>query len=58
MVQLQNGAVNAEGNGDQCWPLNREHLRRLLREADGLVAQQLAGTAGPAQRPAMGWRLL
>ena len=36
-VQLQNGAVNAEGNGDQCWPINREHLRRLLREADGLL---------------------
>ena len=31
-VQLQNGAVNAEGNGDQCWPINREHLRQLLRK--------------------------
>ena len=31
------GPVNAEGNGDCCWPLNRERLRQLLREADGLL---------------------
>ena len=37
VVQLQHGTVNAEGNGDGGWPLNREHLRQLLREADGLL---------------------
>ena len=37
VVQLQHGPVNAEGNGDYCWPLNRERLRQLLREADGLL---------------------
>ena len=37
VVQLQHGPVNAEGSGDSCWPLNRERLRQLLREADGLL---------------------
>ncbi|WP_114988911.1 glycosyltransferase family 4 protein [Synechococcus sp. N19] len=37
VVQLEHGPVNAEGNGDCCWPLNRERLRQLLREADGLL---------------------
>lgn len=37
VVQLQHGPVNAEGNGDGCWPLNRERLRQLLREVDGLL---------------------
>ena len=37
VVQLQHGTVNAEGSGDGGWPLNREHLRQLLREADGLL---------------------
>ena len=37
VVQLQHGPVNAEGNGNRCWPLNRERLRQLLREADGLL---------------------
>ena len=37
VVQLEQGPVNAEGNGDCCWPLNREILRQLLREADGLL---------------------
>ena len=37
VVQLPHGPVNAEGNGESGWPLNREHLRKLLREADGLL---------------------
>ena len=37
VVQMQHGPLNAEGNGDCCWPLNREHLRHLLQEADGLL---------------------
>ena len=37
VVQLQHGTVNAEGSGDGGWPLNREHVRQLLREADGLL---------------------
>ena len=37
VVQLQQGPINAEGNGDCCWPLNRERLRQLLREVDGLL---------------------
>ena len=37
VVQMQNGPVNAEGNGDSCWPLNRGRLSQLLREADGLL---------------------
>ena len=37
VVQLEHGPVNAEGNGDGCWPLNRERLRQLLRGADGLL---------------------
>ena len=28
---------NAVGHGDNCWPLNRERLRQLLRDADGLL---------------------
>ena len=46
VVQLQHGPVNAEGNGDCCWPLNRERLRQLLREADGLLPNSW-GTASP-----------
>ena len=37
VVQLQHGPVNAEGNGEECWPVDRERLRQLLREADGLL---------------------
>ena len=37
VVRIKDAEVNAEGNGDQCWPLNREHLRQLLRDADGLL---------------------
>ena len=37
VVQLDQGPVNAEGNGDCCWPLNRDRLSQLLREADGLL---------------------
>ena len=37
MVRLPHGPINAEGNGDGCWPLDRERLRQLLREADGLL---------------------
>ena len=37
VVKLQHGPVNAEGNGDSCWPVNRERMRQLLRETDGLV---------------------
>ncbi len=37
VVQMQQGALNAEGNGDQCWPVNRQEIRRLLIEADGLL---------------------
>ena len=37
VVQLQHGPVNAEGQGDSCWPVNRERLRELLRETDGLL---------------------
>ena len=37
VVQLPHGPVNAEGNGESGWPLNREHLRKLLKEADGLL---------------------
>ena len=37
VVQLKHGPVNAEGNGENCWPLNRERLRELLRAADGLL---------------------
>ena len=37
VVQLQHGPVNAEGNGEVCWPINRERMRQLLREADGLL---------------------
>ena len=37
-VQLGHGSVvNAVGHGDNCWPLNRERLRQLLRDADGLL---------------------
>ena len=37
-VQLGHGSVvNAVGYGDNCWPLNRERLRQLLRDADGLL---------------------
>ena len=39
VVQMQHGPVNAEGNGDGCWPLNRERLRQLLREGGWLVAE-------------------
>ena len=37
VVRLPHGPINAEGNGDGCWPLDRERLRQLLREADGLL---------------------
>ena len=37
LVQLPSGPANAEGNGDGCWPLNRERLRQLLQEVDGLL---------------------
>ena len=37
VVQLPQGPANAEGHGDSCWPLNREHLRQLLQESDGLL---------------------
>ena len=37
VVQMQDCALNAEGQGDSCWPLNRERLRVLLRQADGLL---------------------
>ena len=36
VVQLPHGPVNAEGSGN-CWPINRENLRQLLREANGLL---------------------
>ena len=42
MVQLQ-APSNAEGNGDGCWPLNRERLRQLLREGQIPATKQLAG---------------
>ena len=41
VVQLPSGAANAEGHGDGCWPLNRERLRQLLQEADGLLPNSL-----------------
>jgi len=37
VVQMQQGALNAEGNGDQCWPVNRSEIRKLLEQADGLL---------------------
>ena len=37
VARMKDAEVNAEGNGDQCWPLNREHLRQPLRDADGLL---------------------
>ena len=37
VVQLEHGPVNAEGNGDSCWPLNREKIASAAEEADGLL---------------------
>jgi glycosyltransferase involved in cell wall biosynthesis len=37
VVQLPQGALNAEGNGEHCWPVNRQEVRNLLNQADGLL---------------------
>ena len=35
-VQLPQGVANAEGSGD-CWPIQRQALRDLLKQVDGLL---------------------
>ena len=37
LVELEQGPLNAEGQGDHCGPVNREKLRQLLRQTDGLL---------------------
>ena len=37
IVRLANGAVNAEGYGDESWPVNRSVIKELLLQADGLL---------------------
>ena len=35
-VQLPQGMANAEGRGE-CWPIQRQAMRRLLKQVDGLL---------------------
>ena len=37
VVHLPKGAVNAEGYGDESWPVNRRILKELLLQVDGLL---------------------
>ena len=37
VVRLPNGAVNADGYGDESWPVNRKVIKELLLQADGLL---------------------
>ena len=37
VVQLPKGAINAEGHGEECWPVNRNVLKDLLHQVDGLL---------------------
>ena len=37
VVQLPKGAINAEGYGEECWPVNRNVLKDLLHQVDGLL---------------------
>ena len=37
VVQLPQGPANAEGHGNDSWPLNRDRMSQLLRETDGLL---------------------
>ena len=34
---LAQGPINAEGYGDECWPVNRKHIKDLLHQTDGLL---------------------
>ena len=36
-VQMPKGPVNAEGYGDDCWPVNRSVIKELLLQVDGLL---------------------
>ena len=36
-VRLPTGEVNAEGYGKQCWPINKNIIKELLLQADGLL---------------------
>ena len=37
VVRLQQGPVNAEGYGDESWPVNRGIIKELLLQVDGLL---------------------
>tara|TARA_B100000674_G_scaffold497331_1_gene530692 strand:- start:7105 stop:8256 length:1152 start_codon:yes stop_codon:yes gene_type:complete len=37
VVNLAQGPINAEGYGDECWPINRKHIKDLLHQVDGLL---------------------
>ena len=37
VVNLAQGPINAEGYGDECWPVNRKHIKDLLHQTDGLL---------------------
>ena len=57
VVQMQDCELNAEGQGDSCWPLNRE-FTCAAPSSRWLATQQLARATSLAERPAMGGRLL
>ena len=37
VVRMQKGPVNAEGYGDESWPVNRNIIKELLLQVDGLL---------------------
>ena len=41
VVRLPKGPVNAEGYGDESWPVNRGVIKELLLQVDGLLPNSL-----------------
>ena len=37
VVKLPQGSINAEGYGDECWPVKRNAIKELLLQVDGLI---------------------
>ena len=37
VVNLAQGPIVPEGYGDECWPVNRKHIKDLLHQTDGLL---------------------
>ena len=37
IVRLPQAAINAEGYGNECWPINRKVIKDILNQADGIL---------------------